>query len=378
MASSLNQDKWIGFMLAVSSSAAIGTSFIITKKGLMSAAEDSDGLASDRLSYLGNPIWWAGMATMVVGEVANFIAYTFAPPILVTPLGALSVLVGAVLASFILKERLGRLGILGCALCLIGTIVIVVNAPEDKEIETVDEILSYAMRAPFLTYCVFVAAFSIFLIVRVVPRYGHQTPVIYLSICSLVGSISVMSVKAFGVALRLTFNGHNQLTHLSTYCFGLMVVLCILIQMNYFNRALDQFSTNVVNPIYYVMFTTSTIFASVLLFQGFNTSTAPVISLLGGFLVTFIGVYLLNINQQSDDPSMNLPSSLESGTRANYERLSHSHGAHQEAPDAFIFDQSEHDQDFAPHQQQQSYPLAQFHDKLNANPPELTSSTNHA
>lgn len=102
-------------MLAVSSSAAIGTSFIITKKGLMSAAEDSDGLASDRLSYLSNPIWWAGMATMVVGEVANFIAYTFAPPILVTPLGALSVLVGAVLASFILKERLGRLGILGCS-----------------------------------------------------------------------------------------------------------------------------------------------------------------------------------------------------------------------------------------------------------------------
>ena len=118
------QDKWIGLMLAISSSVAIGTSFIITKKGLMSAAAHSEGLASERLSYLGNPVWWAGMLTMVAGEVANFVAYMFAPPILVTPLGALSVLVGAVLASFLLHERLGRLGILGCALCLVGTVVI--------------------------------------------------------------------------------------------------------------------------------------------------------------------------------------------------------------------------------------------------------------
>lgn len=52
-----------------------------------------------------------------------------------------------------------------------------------------------------------------------------------------------------------------------------------------------------VNPIYYVMFTTSTIFASFLLFQGFNTNgAAPAVSLLGGFVVIFMGVYLLNMN----------------------------------------------------------------------------------
>ena len=104
------------------------------------------------------------MATMVVGEVANFVAYMFAPPILVTPLGALSVLVGAVLASFILKERLGTLGKVGCALCLIGTVIVVVNAPEDKDIQTVDEILGYAMKPGFLMYCLFVTVFSLSLI----------------------------------------------------------------------------------------------------------------------------------------------------------------------------------------------------------------------
>jgi len=49
--------------------------------------------ATDNLSYLWNSMWWAGMGALVVGEVANFGAYTFAPPVMVTPLGALSVIV---------------------------------------------------------------------------------------------------------------------------------------------------------------------------------------------------------------------------------------------------------------------------------------------
>jgi magnesium transporter len=42
---------------------------------------------------------------VVLGEIANFLAYSFAPAILVTPLGAVSVLVGAVLSHIFLKER---------------------------------------------------------------------------------------------------------------------------------------------------------------------------------------------------------------------------------------------------------------------------------
>lgn len=82
---------------------------------------------------------------VIIGEVANFAAYAFAPAILVTPLGALSVLIGAVLGSYFLKEALGTLGKLGCAICLIGSVIIVLHAPPDKEIKTIDEILHYAL-----------------------------------------------------------------------------------------------------------------------------------------------------------------------------------------------------------------------------------------
>lgn len=295
-------DKYVGLALAMSSSLAIGTSFIITKKGLMEASSRNGNSSVQGHEYLQSPTWWAGMVTMAIGEVANFAAYTFAPAILVTPLGALSVIIGAVLAAIFLKEELGTLGKMGCAICLMGSVIIVLHAPPDKEVETVDEILGYAMLPGFLFYCFVVAAYTLFTIYKIVPKYGHTNPMIYLSICSSVGSISVMSIKAFGIALKLTLGGNNQFTHLSTYLFLLVVTGCIITQMNYFNKALDQFDTSIVNPLYYVTFTTCTLCASFILFRGFNTSSAiDIISLLIGFLIIFSGVYLLNISRKDNE-----------------------------------------------------------------------------
>ncbi|KAI6021686.1 magnesium transporter NIPA-domain-containing protein [Pisolithus microcarpus] len=269
------EDKYIGLVLAISGSFAIGTSFIITKKGLTDAGSQNSAYSSEDYGYLRNPTWWAGITTL-----ANFAAYTFAPPILVTPLGALSVLIGAVLASFLLNEKLGRLGRMGCGMCLIGSLIIIIHAPADKEVETVDEILHYASstRYAMLSYLLL---FSLVMIFNVAPRYGRSNPLVYISICSVVG---------FGVAVKLTLGGNNQFTHPSTYVFGIVVVGCILVQMNFFNKALDTFSTNVVNPMYYVGFSTATIVASLILFQGFNTTDGTnTVTLLLGFIVTFLG-----------------------------------------------------------------------------------------
>lgn len=140
------------------------------------------------------------------------------------------------------------------------------------------------------------------MIYKVAPMYGKRNPLIYISICSTVGSISVMSVKAFGIALKLSFAGNNQFSHPSTYVFMIVTIVCILTQMNYFNKALSQFSTSIVNPLYYVTFTTATLCASFILFQGFNTTDAVnTISLLCGFLVIFSGVYLLNLSRGDPD-----------------------------------------------------------------------------
>ena len=83
------------------------------------------------------------------------------------------------------------------------------------------------------------------MIYRIAPKHGKNNPLVYISICSTVGSVSVMSMKAFGIALKLTIaDGNNQFTHPSTYAFAIVVIVCVLTQMNYFNKALSQFSTS--------------------------------------------------------------------------------------------------------------------------------------
>jgi magnesium transporter len=96
----------------------------------------------------------------------------------------------------------------------------------------------------FLIFCIAVAVFAVVMIYRVAPIYGKKNPLIFLSICSTVGSVSVMSVKAIGIAVKLTFAGNNQFTHPSTYVFIIVTAVCIMTQMNYFNKALSQFPTS--------------------------------------------------------------------------------------------------------------------------------------
>nr|GMD75979.1 probable magnesium transporter NIPA1 isoform X1 [Ipomoea batatas] len=63
----------------------------------MKAGASGIRAGSGGYSYLLEPYWWAGMLTMIVGEAANFAAYAYAPAILVTPLGALSIIFSIVL-----------------------------------------------------------------------------------------------------------------------------------------------------------------------------------------------------------------------------------------------------------------------------------------
>ncbi|KAG9156366.1 hypothetical protein Leryth_009226 [Lithospermum erythrorhizon] len=228
----------IGFVLAVASSACIGSSFIIKKKGLQRAALYSSRASSGGYGYLREPLWWIGMFTMIVGEFANFVAYMYAPAVLVTPLGALSIIVSSILAHFLLKEKLRRLGILGCVLCVVGSIVIVLHAPGEPSIRSVDEIWELAIQPAFLLYTASAVAITLVLVLYCEPRSGQSNIMVYIGVCSIIGSLTVMSIKAIGIAIKLTLEGSNQAAHLQTWVFVMIAMSCIITQLNYLNKVI--------------------------------------------------------------------------------------------------------------------------------------------
>ena len=130
-----------------------------------------------------------------------------------------------------LQEKLHIFGILGCVLCVVGSTTIVLHAPQEREIESVKEVwdlatepgiyfwgikkicemaykflmlyfvssfVSYCCNscvvmspAAFLLYAAIVIAAVIVIIIRVIPYYGQTHVMVYISVCSLMGSLSV-------------------------------------------------------------------------------------------------------------------------------------------------------------------------------------------
>ncbi|CAA7020674.1 unnamed protein product [Microthlaspi erraticum] len=297
-------DNEKGLVLAVASSVFVGSSFILKKKGLKRAAASGTRAGFGGYTYLLEPLWWVGLVTMTFGEIANFVAYVYAPAVLVTPLGALSIIISAVLAHFLLNEKLRQMGVWGCVCCIVGCVMIVIHAPQEQTPNSVQAIWKLAMQPAFLIYVAASMSIVLALILYCEPLCGQTNVLVYTGICSLMGSLTVMSIKAVGIAIKLTLEGINQIWYPETWFFIMVATICVVMQMIYLNKALDTFNAAIVSPIYYVMFTTLTIFASAIMFKDwYGQSTDSIASEICGFITVLTGTVILHAAREEEEAS---------------------------------------------------------------------------
>ncbi|KAM4664906.1 magnesium transporter NIPA2-like [Discoglossus pictus] len=302
-------DFYIGLALALSSSIFIGGSFILKKKGLLKLSGRGQLRAGQGgHAYLREWLWWAGLLSMGVGEAANFAAYIFAPATLVTPLGGLSVLVSAVLSSYFLSERLTSPGKMGCALSILGSTFMVLHAPQEEEVSTLSDMEEKLQQPGFVAFASCVVLFSLLLACLAAPRWGHSNILVYVLICSLVGSLSVACVKGLGIAIRGLCSGLAVYKDPLGWLLFLCLCVCISVQIHYLNRALDVFTASLVTPIYYVLFTSSVLACSAILFQEWkHLSMGSVVGTVSGFVTIVLGVFLLHAYRDLPLPPALLP-----------------------------------------------------------------------
>lgn len=206
------------------------------------------------------------------------------------------------MASKFLNEKLNLLGKLGCLLCILGSTIIVLHSPKEVEVENFSELYDKLQDSMFIIYVIFIGALSLFIAFYVGPRMGHLNVAVYVVLCSAIGSLTVMSCKALGLALRDTISGQsNDFGLWLPYLLIITTVFFIFVQMNYLNKALDIFNTSIVTPIYYVIFTTLVIAASAILFKEWRHMTVEnIIGDLCGFCIVIIAVILLNAFQNAE------------------------------------------------------------------------------
>jgi hypothetical protein len=126
----------------------------------------------------------------------------------------------AVLAHFLLKEKLLKMGMLGCLICILGSTIIVLHAPQEMSLSSVQQIWKLAIQpgifllchnalrwlydscdfpdycflfwsAAFLMYTASAIAITLFLVLYCAPRYGQTNILVYIGICSIIGSLTV-------------------------------------------------------------------------------------------------------------------------------------------------------------------------------------------
>jgi drug/metabolite transporter (DMT)-like permease len=227
--------KAIGISLAVASGVFIGVSFVLKKIGLLKANVKYNEEAGEGYGYLKNFWWWTGMTLMIVGEICNFVAYAFVDAILVTPLGALSVVITTILSAIFLKERLSFVGKVGCFSCIIGSVVIAMNAPEQSSVSDIQEMQHFVITPGFLSYAGVILLGSLITAVWVAPRYGKKSMFVYISICSLVGGLSVVSTQGLGSAILAQINGESQFKQWFLYVLFVFVIGTLLTEIIYLN-----------------------------------------------------------------------------------------------------------------------------------------------
>lgn len=227
--------KVVGICLAVCSGLFIGVSFVLKKIGLLKANLKYNEEAGEGYGYLKNAWWWTGMTLMILGEICNFVAYAFTDAILVTPLGALSVVITTILSAIFLKERLSFVGKVGCFICIVGSIIIPLNAPEQSAVANIQQMQHYVIQPGFLSYAGVIILGSVFTAVWVAPRYGKKSMLVYLSICSLIGGLSVVSTQGLGSAILAQINGEPQFNKWFLYVLFAFVVCTLLTEIIYLN-----------------------------------------------------------------------------------------------------------------------------------------------
>jgi drug/metabolite transporter (DMT)-like permease len=227
--------KIIGICLAIGSGLFIGVSFVLKKVGLLKANEKYNEAAGEGYGYLKNAYWWIGMTLMILGEILNFVAYAFTDAILVTPLGALSVVITTILSAIFLKERLSMVGKVACFLCIVGSVVIVMNAPEESSVADIQTMQHYVIAPGFLTYAGIILVGSAIVAFFVAPKYGKKNMLVYISICSWVGGLSVSATQGLGAAIVAQIGGKQQFNQWFLYVLFVFVVGTLLTEIIFLN-----------------------------------------------------------------------------------------------------------------------------------------------
>ncbi|KAM9465760.1 NIPA-like protein 3 [Clarias gariepinus] len=295
-------DNLIGTLLAIIGNLLISISVNIQKQSHVVLAS-----TKDPRQYYCTKTWWCGLILLLIGEGSLFASYAFAPLALIAPLSAVSLIGNCILGFLYLREKwkpkefLKRyiLSFLGCALTVVGTYLFITFGPNSHEQLTADNIVKHLIGWPVLLYLLL----EIITFCLVLYFYKHRNAnylMLILLLVALLGSVTVIAVKAVAGMVVLSIQGSLQLSYPIFYVMFVCMVATIFFQATFLAEASHLYDSSLIACVNYIISTVFAVGAGAIFYLEFNQADILHICLfLLGCFVCFLGVFLITKNKKN-------------------------------------------------------------------------------
>lgn len=266
----------------------------------------------DNVPYLKIPMWWAGLLCMALGELGIMMAYGEAPAAIVAVMGSVSVILNAFMSWYLLGEKSSYSTIIGVLYAACGTTMVIFTAPSsqfhnDQIYENIVSWKGFGVLVAIVTASAYIAN-PLGLSIAISSEYARKYVVFYCLICSLIEGVSVVSSKAISIAVTQTSSGNafmftDHATCWLTYVLILAEIVSNILQVKYLNTALMHFHATMVVPVYYILFTFTSIIIGMIMFDEttFDPFAIKLVIFIAGVILAFMGVVLINKRQIETD-----------------------------------------------------------------------------
>ncbi|XP_058051727.1 NIPA-like protein 3 isoform X4 [Ahaetulla prasina] len=229
-------------------------------------------------AYFRTKTWWCGLFLLCLGELGVFSAYAFAPLSLIVPLGAVSVI--------------------GCVLAIVGTYLLITFGPNNHEVMTGENIRKHLVSWPFLLYMLVEIILFCLLLYFYKEKKANYIVVILLLV-ALLGSMTVVTVKAVVGMVAVSIRGNMQLGYPIFYIMAVCMVATTAFQAEFLTQASHLYDVSQIASVGYILSTVIGITAGATFYLDFiGEDVLHVCMFCLGCLIAFLGVFLITRNKR--------------------------------------------------------------------------------
>lgn len=294
-------ENLIGTLLAIFGNLLVSISLSIQKYSHVNLAGTKDPRA-----YYRTKTWWLGLLLTILGELGIFVSYAFAPLSLIAPLSAVSVVASSILGFIFLREKwkpkefLKRyiLSFLGCALTIAGTYLFVSFGPNSHAKLDAENIVKHVIGWPVLLYLM-LEIITFCLLLYFYKQRNANYLVVVLMLVALLGSVTVITVKAVSGMVLLSVLGDTQLSYPIFYVMFVSMVATVVFQARFLSQASQRFDSSLIASVNYMLSTIFAIAAGAIFYLEFNREDVLHICMfLLGCGISFLGVVMITKNRK--------------------------------------------------------------------------------